>query len=325
MTAASSMSMSPGGEGRCREPREATGSSRAQTVTRVAVGVDGYPEGRDAAALGAAIARITGAELMLVAVYSTPLVPAPPGLDWKGLRSESQRILRSTRDAVAPAARTLIETDLSIARGLHRVVQRHHRDLLVVGSSRHGPEGRVRIGKRTRQLLCHFECALAVAPRGLHARRPVRIRRIGVGFDRSPESAAGLALAGSIAAAASGVLRVCGVVDDRAGALAWNALGGILGVEWEDLIRNELEQLRVDALDATRGIGAEVRIEVARGRPADALLALSEDVDLLVVGSRRWGPTARLLLGSTGEAVLHDAGCAVVTVPRAPTDAGDRE
>ena len=77
MTTASSMSTSPGGEGRCREPREATGASRVQTVARLAVGVDGYPEGRDAAALGAAIARSTGAELMLVAVYSTPLVPAP--------------------------------------------------------------------------------------------------------------------------------------------------------------------------------------------------------------------------------------------------------
>jgi nucleotide-binding universal stress UspA family protein len=114
-------------------------------------------------------------------------------------------------------------------------------------------------------------------------------------------------------------------VDDRAGALAWDALGGILGVEWEDLIRDELQQLRDDALDATREIGADVRVEVARGRPADALLALSEDVDLLVIGSRRWGPTARLLLGSTGEAVLHDAACAVVTVPRPPADAAVRE
>jgi nucleotide-binding universal stress UspA family protein len=35
-----------------------------------------------------------------------------------------------------------------------------------------------------------------------------------------------------------------------------------------------------------------------------------------VIGSREWGPTARLLLGSTGEALMHDSACAVLAVPR---------
>ena len=56
--------------------------------------------------------------------------------------------------------------------------------------------------------------------------------------------------------------------------------------------------------------------EAVAGRPADALLALSGDVDLLVIGSRRWGPATRVLLGSTGEALMHDAACSVVAVPR---------
>ena len=56
-----------------------------------------------------------------------------------------------------------------------------------------------------------------------------------------------------------------------------------------------------------RATGARARAEVTRGRPANALLTLSERVDLLVIGSRRWGPAARLLLGSTGSAVMHNA------------------
>jgi hypothetical protein len=40
---------------------------------------------------------------------------------------------------------------------------------------------------------------------------------------------------------------------------------------------------------------------------ADSLRELSGDVDLLVIGSRRWGPMARLLLGGTGEALVHGA------------------
>jgi len=61
-----------------------------------------------------------------------------------------------------------------------------------------------------------------------------------------------------------------------------------------------------------------VSFEVARGRPASALLELSRGVDLLVIGSRRWGMVARLVLGSTGEALLHDAECPVLVVPRPP-------
>jgi nucleotide-binding universal stress UspA family protein len=53
-----------------------------------------------------------------------------------------------------------------------------------------------------------------------------------------------------------------------------------------------------------------------RGRPADRLLELCADVDLLVIGSRRWGAVARLMLGSTGEALMHDASCPVLVVPR---------
>jgi nucleotide-binding universal stress UspA family protein len=34
--------------------------------------------------------------------------------------------------------------------------------------------------------------------------------------------------------------------------------------------------------------------------------------------SRRWGPVSRLLLGSTGEPLMRDAGCAVLAVPGPP-------
>jgi nucleotide-binding universal stress UspA family protein len=37
-----------------------------------------------------------------------------------------------------------------------------------------------------------------------------------------------------------------------------------------------------------------------------------------VIGSRRWGAAARLLLGSIGEALMHSARCPVMVVPRAP-------
>jgi nucleotide-binding universal stress UspA family protein len=289
--------------------------SGARAMARIAAGIDGFPEGRDAAALGHLLAQATGADLMLVAVHSAALLPPPPEFSFTSQRREAQRILREVRASEAPDARTATASDISVPRALLRVVRRHHCGLLVVGSSREGPEGRVQIGDRTRQLLGQFKCALAVAPRGTYA-DPPPLRRIGVGYDGAPESAAALALAASIALGAGAELRVQAVVDDRLPPFAWSRVGGILAAEWDEAVEDEMDRIRKQAAEAARQTPAPVDVTVTRGRPSDALLKLSETVDLLVIGSRRWGPTKRLLLGSTGEALMHGAGCPVLAVPR---------
>jgi nucleotide-binding universal stress UspA family protein len=289
----------------------------------IAAGVDGYPEGRDAAALGALLARVTDGELLLVAVHSEPLVVLPAELGWTAMRKQAEEALRQTRDELAPGARIAVETDWSVARALERVVAREHRNLLVVGSSRHGLEGRVRIGKRTRQLLCHFRCALAVAPRGLSSAPERGLSRVGVGYDGSEESGAALSLAGSMAVAAGAKLSVRGVVDDRLPGVGWPGFGRdqLMSMWWE-LTEPMVESLRGRAQAAADATGADVTVEVSRGRPADALMELGEQADLLVIGSRRWGAASRVLVGSTGEALLHDAACPVLVVPRPAAASG---
>jgi nucleotide-binding universal stress UspA family protein len=293
------------------------GTSEA-AIARIAAGVNGYREGRDAAVLASMIARPAAAELMLVAVHPDPMVVLPAEIGWGGMRKEAERLLRETRDAVAPGARTIVETDWSVPRALERVVQREHRDLLVIGSSRRGPEGRVRIGSLTRQLLSHSRCALAVAPRGLAEQPARRLTRIGVGYDGAPESEAALALAGSLAVSAGATLRVRGVVDDRVPMVGWQTAGAeqVLAI-WEELLEPQVAALLERARSASEATGAELaEVDVRRGRPADALLELGQEVDLLVIGSRRWGVAARVLLGRTGEALLHDSSAAVLAVPR---------
>jgi len=107
---------------------------------------------------------------------------------------------------------------------------------------------------------------------------------VGVGVDGSPESRHARAFA-QLLAAATGArlvpLVVAGERDDRGAAPA----------------------------DA----------EVLVGRPAEALARRSESLDVLVVGSRGWGPVRRLLLGSTSERLVREARGAVLVVPR-----GDR-
>jgi nucleotide-binding universal stress UspA family protein len=259
------------------------------------------------------MAEVTAAELMLVKVLPDPAVPL---LTVSDPYREAEATLAELRDSTAPGARIVTETDRSVPSALHRVAQRERCDLLVVGSTRHADEGRVRIGTCTRHLLARVECAVAIAPRGLNRVEPLRLRKIGVGYDGSRESEAALVLAGGLALAATAELYVRAVVDDRVRTLVRSALGGLVATEFTDVIAQEQERLRQLTVTATEAIEVKVDAQVVPGHPSEVLLALSHDVDLLVFGSRRWGPMARVLLGSTGEPVARDAACPALAVPR---------
>jgi nucleotide-binding universal stress UspA family protein len=290
----------------------------ARAVSRIAIGVDGRPESRDAVALGTSLAAVTQAEVLLVGVRPEPLVVLPEEMNWTSLHRQTAELLADTCDAYAPGARVTVEPGPSVPRALERVVTREDCDLLVVGSSRHAVEGRVRIGTRTRQLLSELTCALAIAPRGMHRHQNYGLRRIGVGYDGHDESAAAVTLAGSLALAAEAELFLCGVVDDRDPSLGWGEMtpaGAMMG-RWEERIVAEMDALRDFGLSAASATGATAHAEILRGRPADPLIKLSEHVDLLVIGSRRWGAMARVLQGSTGEALAHHAACPLLVVPR---------
>jgi nucleotide-binding universal stress UspA family protein len=69
--------------------------------------------------------------------------------------------------------------------------------------------------------------------------------------------------------------------------------------------------------DGDSGGQAGDDVEALSGKPAQALAERAADLDVIVVGSRGWGPVRRLLLGSTSEQVVRDAPSSVLVVPRA--------
>ena len=256
---------------------------------------------------------------MLIAIYEEPLLEpvVPPGAGWTSARKQARAMLAATRDSLAPEARVVVDSNALVWRGLCRVSEREHRDLLVVGSGRRAGDGRVRLGERAQDLLYHLECPLAIAPRGMSNRDQPRLARVGVGFDDGPEARAALEWAGSLALEAGAQLEVRGVIDDRVPGVRVPAPGGLGG---DAVVAKRTQALLERTLAASRATGAAVRVDVTRGNPTEALFELAAGVDLLVSGSGRSGPAGRVSLGKTGNALLDGAQCPVLIVPRPTND-----
>lgn len=98
-------------------------------------------------------------------------------------------------------------------------------------------------------------------------------------------------------------------------------------IEWQEAVsrlqkdaRAEAERL-VDDLIAGEGhpdVETHRTVEATR-QPAQLLVSLARDADLLVVGSRGRGGFGGLLLGSVSQQCVHHASCPVAVIP--PDDA----
>lgn len=280
----------------------------------IVVGCDGSPQGRDAVALGAAIASATDATLSLVCVLSPSLLPVFEVSDRKTLRAQAMRVLRRERDQLAPHAHVQTIVDFSVSRALRHCAERWHADLVILGSG-HPDRGHAAIGRRSRRLLYDAPFALGIAARGIGEHR-LRVQSVGVGYDAGPEAEAALHTAARLARAADARLVVRRIVEDRIPAFTdeewlvqrdWNHAH-----IWEHAREKALAEAKAAA--SRLDIGADVSASV--GDPGYELRALSETVDLLLVGSRRWGPIARLVTGGVGETLVADASCSIIIVPR---------
>lgn len=283
--------------------------------THIAAGADGSDEGRDAVALAAALASVTGAGLSLVNVFPTVLFPSPGTTDRATLRKQADESLRRDRDELAPDAIIDSIADLSVSRALMHFAQHTHVGMVVIGSSPDAAPGRARIGPRGRQLLHDMPFSLALAPRGsrTHSRE---LRRIGLGDDGGAEAAIAREVALELCRAARATVVIKTVIDDRYPLAVGAAPAALPELEagrerLQEEAQRELEQ-RAAQLDIPTEVSSVL------GEPGRELRRLSDEVDLIVVGSRRWGPIARVVAGSVGETLVSDAGCAVLIVPRPP-------
>lgn len=284
----------------------------------IVVGCDGSPGGRDAVALGAAVASAMGGRLSLVGVFPPSFLPVEGVSDRKTLRAQATRTLRAERDLLAPGAFVHTVADMSSARALRHFAERHNADLVIVGSSHAAAPGHVAIGRMGRQLLYDAPFSLAVAACGLHE-HDARLRTVGIGYDGGPEAEAALTLAASLAGAAEARLLVRRVVEDRVPVLSGKAWIALADLSHEDMWEQARHRQLAEAQAATARLDLPAEVSATVGDPGYEMRAFSKALDLVVVGSRRWGPVARLVTGAVGETLVAGAACSVLIVARPAT------
>jgi nucleotide-binding universal stress UspA family protein len=271
----------------------------------VIVAFDGSPQGDDALALALRLRDPDQGELTLACVV--------PGGRWHVgahahrpdavVPGEIERLFSDACARVIPPGirvRRRAPIAPSPARGLTELAESEDADLIVIGSSRHAEPGRIRLERTAGRLLQGAPCAVAITPGGLRSIEP--IRHVGVAYDGSPEADAALH-AGYEIAAASGA--------------AVTLLYAMLTDGFAPGDARLRAQSLLDAAADAAPTGVNPATTLLVGQPAQVIREASEGiVDLLVAGSRGYGPMQRALLGSVSEMLVEGAPQPVLVLPR---------
>jgi nucleotide-binding universal stress UspA family protein len=278
----------------------------------IVAGVDGTSSGLDATALGARLATDIGTSLVVVCV-----APEANQVDDAEPEGHAASILEAAREAVGdlPAEfRTVAST--SPAHGLADFAEKEGAETVVVGSTHRGAIGRVMSGSTAERLLHGTSCPVAMAPRGYRRHRTEPMRAIGAAFTDTPEGHEAVRVAADIAKRAELPLTVYSVVALHSNWLRPQAVQPDASVVPEEVSKTyseALDQVVAGLPSGVRGTG-----ELLFGEVVDELSMVGErGVDLLVCGSRGYGPVRRVLLGTVSSALVQQASVPTLVVPRA--------
>jgi nucleotide-binding universal stress UspA family protein len=288
----------------------------------VLAGVDGTDSGLDAVAFAARLAGAIRDPLVVVCVAPED-ARAAAAVAADDVRRHAEAILEAAREVTGEVAgdlpaelRTVFSS--SPARGLCELAEQEAAEAVVAGSTNRGAIGRVVSGSTAERLLHGTGCPVAVAPRGYRRHRSGPLRAIGAAFTDTPEGHEAVRVAADLATRAGLPLTVYSVV-----ALHTNWLRPEAVQPDESVVPEEVRKVARDALErVVAGLPGGVRAtgELLFGDVVDELsMAAERGVDLLVCGSRGYGPVRRVLLGTVSSALVRQASVPTLVVPRAGT------
>jgi nucleotide-binding universal stress UspA family protein len=297
-------------------------------MTTILIGVDDSPRSHDALAFARPLAAASGATVVLASAFAYDDTPSrAANLAFRNaLEAQAEETLRRAAARLDGVDHARVETiavaSSSPARALDRLAASEGAELIIVGSARVGHLGRIVPGSTAERLLHGAPCPVAVVPSGYRPGFGARRAQIGIAYDGSKESDAALHAATRIAKALAGQLRVIWVLDATSYASP-ALLGGPGYVEMRATIEQDVEE----ALErVVAGLPDEVHAEpvVCAGGVVRELATQTAGLDLLVVGSRGYGPLRSVLLGGVTGRLIRQAVCPLIIVPRgheAPLDA----
>lgn len=275
----------------------------------VLVGYDDSEGAKDAVRLTRTLCAGRDADALLVNV-----------LPWSGGLPVAYRLLGYDE---APAWKTFFaaaEAELSPMRAAHRtyaggspakllneLAEDEDVDLVVIGSPHRGAIGRAFIGSVAEGLLHGASVAVVAAPRGYRNRVHDGFARVVVGYDGSAEAGIALGRGMTIAAREESELHVITVT---APVLAPGPFAGPTPSTLPDARDVVIRGIKMVDPDV------DARGQVVEGLAARELAEYCGPDDLLLVGSRSYGPFRRTLVGSVSSALIHEAPCPVLVVPR---------
>jgi nucleotide-binding universal stress UspA family protein len=183
----------------------------------------------------------------------------------------------------------------------------------VIGPSHQGAVGRVVVGTTAAGFLHGAPCPVAVASRAY--RDPERtLRRIGVAYVETEDGQEALRGAAALARRAGAQLRVLTVAE--AGVPPESLFMPGYGVV--ELLSERHAAAERIAAGAVACVPEDVDVEpvVLDGDPVSVLAMASSELDLLVCGSRGYGPLGTVLLGSVSKRLLRRAAAPLLVIPR---------
>lgn len=295
----------------------------------VVVGFAPEARGRGGLELGSLLSRSGGGDLVVCCVvpdrWEVPSMARVDASYAAHLRELAEAALERARSILGPDARAeyVVRTGRSVPAALLAETDERSARVLVGGSSSDGSWGHVVLGSVTDRLLHSAHVPLALAPRGYRCGAVGRVDRVTVAVDGTPASHGVLAEAARVTREVGARLRVVtfavrnrtmyppetGLHAEDAVVAAWREqaegfLAETLAVlaEQPDVAVPE-EALIVDGPDWASALG---NAEWSAG-------------DLLVVGSSRMGPIARVFLGSTATHIVRHSPVPVLLLPSSAT------
>jgi nucleotide-binding universal stress UspA family protein len=290
-------------------------------MSKVIVGFDSREESNDALVLGSALAGAYDAELHVAIVLPRGELPFERALLSSPISDQLDANLYESAEWIlgnGEFVRASLDGELggrSAARALHEYAAQQGADLIAVGSCHRGKLGRILPGSVGESLLRGAPCAVAVAPRGFARQDHTSFALIGIAYDGSPEADLALATGERLAEALDAELRVITAVPSVGTYFPNSDVMNALIEDHHRFYRHASERGRSQLPP-----GASVEAVLEEGDPAALLAEQGIDLDLLVMGSRGYGPLRSALLGAISSAVMRTAPCPVLVTPRGLTE-----